>query len=56
MSGFPAFVDPLKQDSTIKYRVRVGPELLRSDAQELRDRLNKVLKTENIKGLVLRYP
>ena len=30
-AGYPAFVEPLKRESGMAYRVRVGPELLRSD-------------------------
>ena len=52
-AGFPAFVEPLKQKNTITYRVRVGPELKRSDAQSIRDQLKKSLKLD---GIVVSYP
>lgn len=52
-SGYPAFVEPLKQDNGIIYRVRVGPELLRSDADALLARLKTSMKLD---GIVLRYP
>ncbi|MGH8245196.1 MAG: SPOR domain-containing protein, partial [Gammaproteobacteria bacterium] len=51
--GFAAFVDPLKSDKGVIYRVRVGPELRRSDAAALRDRLNKTLDVE---AIVISYP
>lgn len=52
-AGYPAFVEPLKSGSQTVYRVRVGPELLRSDAQALQDKLDKEFQQ---KGLILRYP
>ncbi len=52
-SGFPAFVEPLKQEDEIVYRVRVGPELLRSDADAL---LKKIKENTNLDGIVLNYP
>ena len=52
-AGYPAFVEPLKKESGMAYRVRVGPELLRSDAQALLDKLNKNMQ---IDGIVIRYP
>ena len=56
-AGYPSFVEPLRQQSgSMAYRVRVGPELLRSDAQALKGKLDKILKKEKIKGLVVRYP
>lgn len=51
--GFPAFVEPIQQDKKTIYRVRVGPELLRSDAEKLLKAINEKLK---LKGIVLRYP
>jgi len=52
-AGYAAFVDPLKQKSRIIYRVRIGPELLRSDAQALREKLKMAMQIE---GLVIHYP
>lgn len=52
-AGFPAFVEPLKQGDKIVYRVRVGPELLRSDADKLLAAIKSKLELE---GIVLRYP
>ncbi len=52
-AGYPAFVEPLKRQSGMAYRVRVGPELLRSDAQSLQQKLKKKMQ---IDGIVIRYP
>jgi len=52
-AGFSSFVEPLKQGTKVIYRVRVGPELLRSDAQALKDRLRKDMKLD---GMILSYP
>lgn len=52
-AGYPSFVEPVKRQSGIAYRVRVGPELLRSDALEL---AAKLLKNMQIEGIVIRYP
>lgn len=52
-SGYPAFIEPLKQDSGTAYRVRIGPELLRSDANALKEKLEQELEME---GIVLEYP
>ena len=56
-SGYPSFVEPLRQESgAMVFRVRVGPELLRSDAQALKEKLDGILQAEKIKGIVVRYP
>jgi len=52
-SGFPAFVEPLEQNKEIVYRVRVGPELLRADADVL---LKKIKENTKLDGIVLNYP
>lgn len=52
-AGYASFVEPLEQGGSKKYRVRVGPELLRSDAQALRDRLKANM---NVDGIVQSYP
>lgn len=52
-AGYPAFVEPVKSGSETAYRVRVGPELLRSDAQALQKKLDQNFQQ---KGIVLRYP
>lgn len=51
--GYPAFIEPLKQDSGTVYRVRIGPELLRSDASALREKLEQEVEME---GIVVEYP
>jgi DedD protein len=52
-AGFPAFVEPLTQNGKTSYRVRVGPEILRADA----DALLKNIKTKmKLEGIVLSYP
>lgn len=52
-AGYPAFIEPLKRDSGIAYRVRVGPELQRSGAQALKAKLKENMEIE---GIVIRYP
>ncbi|MEX2525530.1 MAG: SPOR domain-containing protein [Gammaproteobacteria bacterium] len=52
-SGYPAFIEPLKQDAGTVYRVRIGPELLRSDANAVKEKLEQELDME---GIVLEYP
>ncbi|HSR61812.1 MAG TPA: SPOR domain-containing protein [Gammaproteobacteria bacterium] len=52
-AGYTSFVEPLKQESGTVHRVRVGPELKRSDAQKIRDKLEKSLQLE---GIVVSYP
>ena len=52
-SGFPAFVEPLTQKGETSYRVRVGPEILRSDADAL---LKKIKTKMKLDGIVLNYP
>jgi len=52
-AGYPSFVEPLKRDGKISYRVRVGPEIKRSEA----DRLLKKLKEKmQLDGIVVSYP
>ncbi|MFO7594464.1 MAG: SPOR domain-containing protein [Pseudomonadota bacterium] len=48
--GFSAFVEKLKVDQKITYRVRIGPELKRSDAEALLDRLQSEMQ---MKGIVM---
>jgi len=52
-SGFPAFVEPLKKKNKTLYRVRVGPELLRADADVL---LKKIKTKMKLDGIILSYP
>jgi len=53
LAGFPAFVEPLKNKSGMVYRVRVGPELYRSHAQALQQKLKNSMQ---IDGIIIRYP
>ncbi len=50
--GFTAFVEKVAGGESTVYRVRVGPELKREIADELRDKLQKQLK---LKGIVMGY-
>ena len=52
-AGFRAFVEPLKQNDSTVYRVRIGPELKRSDADAINERLQKDMQIE---GIVVHYP
>ena len=52
-AGFKAFVEPLRQNDSTVYRVRVGPELKRSDAEVINARLKQDLQLE---GIIVHYP
>lgn len=52
-AGFRSFVEPLKQKNSTVYRVRVGPELKRSDADAINAELKKTMKLD---GIVVHYP
>jgi DedD protein len=51
--GYKAFVEPLRDGAGTSYRVRIGPELSRSKADELREKLGKQIET---RAIVMRYP
>ena len=51
--GYAAFVLKGQVDGQTVFRVLVGPELLRSRADTVRDELVKAI---NLKGIVVRYP
>lgn len=51
--GYTTFVEKLKTKQGNVYRVRVGPELKRSDVEILRDRIATEVKLE---GVVTRHP
>ena len=51
--GYSGYAETINTASGLIYRVRVGPELLKSDAEKIQMELNKQLKFE---GIVLRYP
>ena len=52
-AGFRAFVEPVTGNNQTAYRVRVGPELLRSEADKLRRDIKAAMKLD---GIVLDYP
>ena len=52
-AGFRSFVEPLRQNNTTSYRVRVGPELRRSDAQTIKEKLKSTMQIE---GIIVHYP
>lgn len=51
-NGFTAFVEKLKKGSSTIYRVRIGPELKRKNAEAALRRLEQKLK---LKGIVMGY-
>lgn len=51
--GYTAFVEEAKTSKGVLFRVRVGPELERSSAETMRDRLQEQVK---LKGMVTSYP
>ena len=52
-AGFPSFVEPLKKDGKTSYRVRVGPEIKRSEALKVLKKLKEKMKLD---GIVVSYP
>lgn len=52
-AGYPAFVEPLKKNGKMHYRVRVGPEIRRSEADLLLKRLKEKMKLD---GIIVSYP
>lgn len=52
-AGFRAFMEPVAGNKQTAYRVRVGPELLRSEADKLRRDIKAAMKLD---GIVLDYP
>ncbi len=52
-SGYAAFVEPVTRDGKEVYRVRVGPQVLRSDAEKVRD---KIAGEFDIEGIIISYP
>ena len=52
-AGFRAFMEPVTGNTQTAYRVRVGPELLRSEADKLRRDIKTAMKLD---GIVLDYP
>jgi len=52
-AGYPSFVEPIKKDGKISYRVRVGPEIKRSEADALLKNLKDKMQLD---GIVVSYP
>jgi len=52
-AGYPSFVEPIKKDGKNSYRVRVGPEIKRSEADSL---LKKLKEKMQLDGIVVSYP
>jgi len=52
-AGYPSFVEPIKKDGKISYRVRVGPEIKRSEALKVLKNLKEKMKLD---GIVVSYP
>ena len=52
-AGYPAFVEPLNKNGQTSYRVRVGPEIKRSDAELL---LKKLKDNMGMEGILVSYP
>jgi len=51
--GYASFVEPVMSSGERVYRVRVGPQVLRDDAEKVRDRIAGEF---DIKGIVISYP
>lgn len=51
--GYTAFIEEVKTSQGVLYRVRVGPELVRANADTLRNRLEQQVQ---LKGIVTSYP
>ena len=52
-AGYAAFVDPVRAAGGTLYRVRIGPELVRANADRLRDELKSRFQLD---GLVVNHP
>jgi len=52
-AGYPAFVEPLNKNGQTSYRVRVGPEIKRSEAELL---LKKLKDNMDMEGILVSYP
>ncbi|MGI9229904.1 MAG: SPOR domain-containing protein [Gammaproteobacteria bacterium] len=51
--GYKSYVQEVEDGAEDVYKVRVGPELLRSDAKRLQEKLQQ---TMSLKGIVISYP
>lgn len=50
---YPSFVEPLVREDSVVYRVRVGPELRRSNAEKLK---SEIYKKVGVEGILVQYP
>ena len=53
---FDAFVEPAQVKGKRVYRVRVGPEIDRRQADATLQQVNRVLKSQNLKATLTTYP
>lgn len=53
-AGYEAFVEPVEQSGKRVYRVRVGPEVMRSEAEKMRNAIAG--EFDQMKGIVVSYP
>lgn len=51
--GYTAFIEQLRDDAKLAFRVRVGPELTKVTADKVRDELAKDVELD---AIVMRYP
>lgn len=51
--GFPGYIEQVKTDTGIVYKVRVGPELSRTDAESIQRNLKSKM---NIDAIIMRFP
>ena len=52
-NGYKSFLEKLNDETGISYRVRIGPELAREKAEEIRGKLSAEINTN---AIVIRYP
>lgn len=52
-AGYRSYIESEKSNNVLSYRVRIGPEILRSEALKLKARLKEEMNQD---GIVLSYP
>ena len=50
---FPAYIDKVKTDAGVVFKVRVGPKLSRAEAEKMQADLKS---TQNLDAIIVRYP
>ncbi len=50
---FPAYIDKVKTDAGVVFKVRVGPKLSRAEAEKMQTDLKT---TQNLDAIIVRYP